>query len=136
VKMPIIFAGFAGYIHPPNVAGATVLSLGCQNSQIEILHEQIARRNPHFSMPMFVFEQTGTPIAPVLKISTNSPLAQRMQDIIDIDTGAVISGGSTIEEMGDAWLDRLVEVASGQLRTKAELRGPDDFIPWKRGVSL
>jgi altronate hydrolase len=62
-----------------------------------------------------------------------------MQDIIidiDIDTGAVISGGSTIEEMGDALLERLVEVASGQLRTKAELFGQDDFIPWKRGVSL
>jgi altronate hydrolase len=58
-----------------------------------------------------------------------SPLAQRMQDIIDIDTGAVISGGSTIEEMGDALLERLVEVASGQLRTKAELLGQDDFIP-------
>jgi altronate hydrolase len=47
----------AEYINHPNVAGATVLSLGCQNSQIEILHEQIAGRNPHFSMPMFVFEQ-------------------------------------------------------------------------------
>lgn len=47
----------AGYIHHPNVAGATVLSLGRQNSQIEILHEQIARRNPYCSMPMFVFEQ-------------------------------------------------------------------------------
>ena len=58
-----------------------------------------------------------------------SPLAQWMQDIIDIDTGAVISSGSTIEEMGDALLERLVEVASGQLRTKAELLGQDDFIP-------
>src|SRR6202522_3388889 len=47
----------AGYIHHPNVAGATVLSLGCQNSQIDILQEQIARRDPHFSKPMFVFEQ-------------------------------------------------------------------------------
>jgi altronate hydrolase len=78
---------------------------------------------------------TGNPIAPVLKISTNSPLAHRMQDIIDIDTGAVISGESTIEEIGDALLERLIEVASG-LRTKAELLGQDDFIPWKRGVSL
>jgi altronate hydrolase len=59
-----------------------------------------------------------------------------MQDIIDVDTGAVISGGSTIEETGDALLERLVEVASGQLRTKAEWLGQDDFIPWKRGVSL
>jgi altronate hydrolase len=38
--------------------------------------------------------------------------------------------------MGDALLERLVEVASGQLRTKAELLGQDDFIPWKRGFSL
>jgi len=79
---------------------------------------------------------TGNPIAPVLKISTNSLLAQRMQDIIDIDTGAVISGESTIEAMGDALLERVVEVASGRVRTKAELLGQDDFIPWKRGVSL
>src|SRR5580693_6766862 len=47
----------AGYIHHPNVAGATVLSLGCQNSQVAILREQIARRDPRFSKPMFVFEQ-------------------------------------------------------------------------------
>jgi len=72
----------------------------------------------------------------VLKISTNLPLAQRMQDIIDIDAGAVISGESTIEEMGDALLEWLVEVASGRVRTKAEFLGLDDFIPWKRGVSL
>jgi altronate hydrolase len=79
---------------------------------------------------------TGNPIAPVLKISTNSALAQRMQDIIDVDTGAVISGESTIEEVGDALLERMIEVASGQVRSKAELLGQDDFIPWKRGVSL
>ncbi len=324
----------AGYIHHPNVAGVTVLSLGCQNSQVAILQEQIARRDPHFSKPMFVFEQqqsgsefkmlseairstfiglmeanrsqrapaslshlcvglkcggsdgfsgisanpvvgrvsdtlaalgarsllsefpelcgveqelidrcsgkavadrfiqlmrdyasrakavgsgfdmnpspgnirdglvtdamksagaarkggaspvtavldypeystapglnlqctpgndvecvtaqvgaganlvlfttglgtpTGNPIAPVIKISTNSSLAERMQDIIDIDTGAVISGESTIDELGDALLERMIEVASGQVRTKAELLGQDDFIPWKRGVSL
>src|SRR5271156_2632852 len=79
---------------------------------------------------------TGNPVAPVIKISTNSLLAQRMQDIIDIDTGAVISGESTIEEMGEALLERVVEVASGRVRTKAELLGQDDFIPWKRGISL
>jgi altronate hydrolase len=324
----------AGYIHHPNVAGATVLSLGCQNSQVDILREQIARRDPHFSKPMLVFEQqqsgsefkmlseairstfiglmeanrsqraaaslshlcvglkcggsdgfsgisanpavgrvsdalaalggrsilsefpelcgveqelidrcvgkhvadrfiqlmrdyagrakavgsgfdmnpspgnirdglvtdamksagaarkggaspvtavldypeyctepglnlqctpgndvecvtaqvgagaslvlfttglgtpTGNPIAPVLKISTNSPLAQRMQDIIDIDTGAVVSGEKTLDAMGETLLERLLEVASGEVRTKAELLGQDDFIPWKRGVSL
>jgi altronate hydrolase len=79
---------------------------------------------------------TGNPIAPVLKISTNSNLAQRMSDIIDIDTGAIITGESSIEQMGEVILDRVIQVASGEARTKAELLGQDDFIPWKRGVSL
>lgn len=79
---------------------------------------------------------TGNPIAPVLKISTNTSLAQRMQDIIDIDTGGVIAGDRTIEQMGEAILELVVQVASGEVRTKAEQLAQDDFIPWKRGVSL
>jgi altronate hydrolase len=79
---------------------------------------------------------TGNPIAPVLKISTNSYLARRMQDIIDIDTGCIITGEHTIEQMGEEILQRVLQVASGEVRTKAELLGQDDFIPWKRGVSL
>ncbi len=79
---------------------------------------------------------TGNPIAPVIKISTNSDLARRMSDIIDIDAGGVISGDKTIEQMGDSILELVIQVASGEVRTKAELLGQDDFIPWKRGVSL
>ncbi|HEX2713608.1 MAG TPA: altronate dehydratase family protein [Candidatus Acidoferrales bacterium] len=79
---------------------------------------------------------TGNPIAPVLKISTNSDLARRMQDIIDIDTGGIISGEMTIEQMGEAILELVIQVASGEKKTKAELLAQDDFIPWKRGVSL
>jgi len=79
---------------------------------------------------------TGNPIAPVLKIATNSSLANRMPDIIDIDAGGVITGETTIEEMGEAILDRVIQVASGEARTKAEILAQDDFIPWKRGVSL
>jgi len=79
---------------------------------------------------------TGNPIAPVLKISTNSSLAQRMSDIIDIDAGGIITGETSIEKMGEAILERVIQVASGDARTKAELLSQDDFIPWKRGVSL
>ncbi|RPD42640.1 UxaA family hydrolase [Chitinophaga barathri] len=79
---------------------------------------------------------TGNPIAPVVKLATNSRLAQRMPDIIDIDTGAIISGQKTIEQMGEDILDYVVKVASGEIRTKAEDLHQDDFIPWKRGVSL
>jgi altronate hydrolase len=79
---------------------------------------------------------TGNPIAPVVKISTNSALAQRMPDIIDIDTGDVILGKATIDQMGELILERVVQVVSGETQTKAELLAQNDFIPWKRGVSL
>jgi altronate hydrolase len=79
---------------------------------------------------------TGNPIAPVVKLSTNSMLAQRMNDIIDVDTGAIISGEATIAQMGETILDYVIQVASGEVKTKAELKGQSDFIPWKRGVSL
>jgi altronate hydrolase len=79
---------------------------------------------------------TGNPIAPVVKLSTNSNLAERMHDIIDIDTGAVVAGNKTIEQMGEDILDLVIEVASGNVRTKAEQKAQEDFIPWKRGVSL
>ncbi|MBF9255045.1 altronate dehydratase [Pontibacter sp. 172403-2] len=79
---------------------------------------------------------TGNPISPVIKVSSNTKLAQRMPDIIDIDTGPVISGEKTIEEMGEDLLNYIIEVASGNIIVKAMQLGQDDFIPWKRDVSL
>lgn len=79
---------------------------------------------------------TGNPITPVVKLSTNSELAARMGDIIDIDTGSIIAGQKTIQQMGEEILDFTRRVASGQVRTKAEIKAQEDFIPWKRGVSL
>jgi altronate hydrolase len=79
---------------------------------------------------------TGNPIAPVLKLATNTKLAQRMPDIIDINTGTIISGEKSIETMGEEILEYVIKTASGEIQTKAELLHQDDFIPWKRGVSL
>jgi len=59
-----------------------------------------------------------------------------MADIIDIDTGGIITGSRTVDQMGEEILQQVVRIASGELWTKAELLGQDDFIPWKRGVSL
>jgi altronate hydrolase len=79
---------------------------------------------------------TGNPITPVVKLSTNSILAERMHDIIDIDAGAIVAGQKTIQQMGEDTLELVIRVASGELRTKAEEKAQEDFIPWKRGVSL
>lgn len=78
----------------------------------------------------------GNPIAPVVKISSNTYLAQKMSDIIDVDAGEVISGTKTITEVGEDIIDYIIEVASGRITTKADSLQQDDFIPWKRGVSL
>ena len=79
---------------------------------------------------------TGNPIAPVIKVSSNSILAKRMPDIIDIDTGPVIKGEKNIQEMGEEILEYVIKVASGEIKSKADELNQDDFIPWKRGVSL
>ena len=79
---------------------------------------------------------TGNPVCPTIKVATNSRLAKRMGDIIDIDTGAVIEGEKTIEQMGEEILEYCIRAASGEVIPKAVLLNQDDFIPWKRGVSL
>ncbi|TNJ46053.1 altronate dehydratase [Tamlana fucoidanivorans] len=79
---------------------------------------------------------TGNPVAPVLKMSSNTNLYQRMNDIIDINAGTVITGEDTIASMGEKILDHIIKVASGEVASKAVLHGNNDFIPWKRGVSL
>ncbi|HUR10803.1 MAG TPA: altronate dehydratase family protein [Flavitalea sp.] len=79
---------------------------------------------------------TGNPIAPVVKISTNTALFNKMHDIIDINTGSIIEGTETIEQAGERILDFVIRVASGEILVAAVRHGQDDFIPWKRGVSL
>ena len=79
---------------------------------------------------------TGNPVCPTIKLSTNTALAKRMQDIIDIDCGPIIAGEKTIEEMGEEILEYCIKAASGEIIPKAVQLNQDDFIPWKRGVSL
>lgn len=79
---------------------------------------------------------TGNPIAPTVKVSSNTQLAQRMADIIDVNAGTIISGEDTIETKGAELLEYIIKVASGEATPHAVRLGQDDFIPWKRGVSL
>lgn len=79
---------------------------------------------------------TGNPIAPVIKVSSNTKLAQRMPDIIDVNTGPVIEGTKSIEEAGEEMFEFIIKLASGEIKTKAMELNQNDFIPWKRGVSL
>jgi altronate hydrolase len=121
----------------PEYASGSGLHLQCTpGNDVECVTAQVGAGANVVLFTTGLGTPTGNPVAPVLKISTNSDLAKRMQDIIDIDTGSVISGDKTIEQMGETILESVVRVASGEVRTKAETLGQDDFIPWKRGVSL
>jgi altronate hydrolase len=79
---------------------------------------------------------TGNPITPVVKLATNTPMFKRMNDIIDINTGTIIEGDETIEQAGERILDYVIQVAGGEIEVSAVRHGQNDFIPWKRGVSL
>jgi altronate hydrolase len=79
---------------------------------------------------------TGNPAAPVIKISSNNNLAQKMKDIIDFNAGDIITGKESIEDAADRLLSYMVDVASGRIQTQADKNQQFDFIPWKRGVSL
>jgi len=79
---------------------------------------------------------TGNPITPVVKLSTNTKTFEKMPDIIDLNCGTIIEGTETIEQAAHRILDYVIQVASGEVRPKAVLLGQDDFIPWRRGVSL
>lgn len=68
----------------------------------------------------------GSPIAPVIKVSSNSSLYERWKGNIDVNAGAVLDGEETLQSMGERLLDEIIEVASGKL-TRAEVLGYREF---------
>lgn len=126
-----------GVLDYPEYATEPGLNLLCTpGSDVEAVTAQVGAGANIVLFTTGLGTPTGNPIAPVIKISTNSQLAKRMADAIDVDTGTIIAGEESVEEAGERVLELITKVASGELKTKAELLGQDDFIPWKRGVSL
>jgi altronate hydrolase len=126
-----------GVLDYPEYSSEPGLNLLCTpGSDVECVSAQVGAGANVVLFTTGLGTPTGNPVAPVLKLSTNSELAMRMPDIIDIDTGPIIAGETTIEKMGETILERVIQVASGDAWTKAEMLKQDDFIPWKRGISL
>lgn len=78
----------------------------------------------------------GTPLGfpvPTIKISSNSDLARRKPNWIDFDAGVAVE--AELESLDKAFLDHVIEVASGQ-ETAAERAGQREIAIWKRGVTL
>jgi len=77
----------------------------------------------------------GFPTVPVLKISTNTTTGRRMKDNMDINAGVIADGDSTVERVGREIFETLLRVASGE-KTKAEILGHREFVPWRIGPVL
>ena len=126
-----------GVLDYPEYATSPGLNLLCTpGNDVECVTAQVGAGANIVLFTTGLGTPTGNPITPVIKVATNTRLAEHMSDIIDIDTGAIIRGEQSIEQAGDAILETILQVASGNLQSKAELLGQNDFIPWKRGVSL
>ena len=79
----------------------------------------------------------GCKPSPCIKVATNTPLFQWMEDDMDINAGTILDGTETVEQVGRRIFEKIVAVAGGE-RTKSELAGVGDeeFAPWLLGPTL
>jgi altronate hydrolase len=74
----------------------------------------------------------GSTVVPVIKVSSNSRIANRMSDNIDLNAGTIVEGKETVQEVGQRIFEMVRRVASGE-KTKSELLGHREFVPWRIG---
>ncbi|MCI5791939.1 MAG: UxaA family hydrolase [Lachnospiraceae bacterium] len=77
---------------------------------------------------------TGSPIAPVIKITGNTGTYNNMIDNIDINAGKIITEGVSLPDMGEELFDLMVKVCNGE-QTKAESLGHREFGIYKIGYT-
>lgn len=79
----------------------------------------------------------GSKPVPTIKASSNSALAARMPDDIDIDCGTILTGQASVAEVGEAMLDLICAVASGEPTRSEELGvGHEELVPWRIGAVM
>lgn len=76
---------------------------------------------------------TGTPLAPVIKVSSNSSVYNNLADNIDVNAGTIVDGTETIEDVANKMLDMLIEVVNG-CESKSEKNFCREFAIRRRGV--
>ena len=79
----------------------------------------------------------GCKPAPSLKLATNSPLYQRMEEDMDVNCGTIVDGTETVEHAGERIFRLVLDTASGR-KSKSELLGfgEDEFAPWVVGATM
>lgn len=79
----------------------------------------------------------GSKPAPTIKVATNSEMAQRMSEDMDIDAGEILSAGVSVEEKGREIYEMFLRVASGEpSKSEAQGLGDYEFVPWQIGAVM
>jgi len=81
----------------------------------------------------------GTPLGfpvPTLKVSSNTPIAEKKPHWIDFNAGALLDGGATLDSLADELFQRILDVASGRIKTNNEIHNYREIAIWKEGVTL
>jgi altronate hydrolase len=79
----------------------------------------------------------GAKPSPSIKVATNTEMFTRMEEDMDINAGAILSAGISVEAMGREIYAKILAVASGEV-TKSEAQGLGDyeFVPWQIGAVM
>ena len=79
----------------------------------------------------------GCKPSPCIKVATNSPMYNWMEEDMDINAGTILDGTETVKQVGRRIYDKILAVAGGE-KTKSELAGMGDeeFAPWMLGPTL
>jgi altronate dehydratase len=79
----------------------------------------------------------GNAIAPIVKLTSNTPIYERMKRDMDLSAGGIIDGTESIEQVGARVLDHVIGVASGEVLARAEETKHREFEIWgEQSVSL
>ena len=79
----------------------------------------------------------GSKPSPTIKVATNSEMAARMSEDMDVDAGVILNGGVSVAEKGREIYELFLAVASGKA-SKSEVQGLGDyeFVPWQIGAVM
>lgn len=74
---------------------------------------------------------------PAIKLASNTKMYSRLGEDMDMNCGLILDGRATVQEMGEAIFNLVIETASGK-KTKSERLGfgDDEFVPWQMGPVL